>query len=44
MTLQHGRVGLRPIRQRDRDAWVEVRAANVDWLATVGGHATAAHC
>jgi [ribosomal protein S5]-alanine N-acetyltransferase len=31
-TLQHGRVGLRPIRQRDRDAWVEVRAANVDWL------------
>jgi ribosomal-protein-alanine N-acetyltransferase len=30
--LQHGRVGLRPIRQRDRDAWVEVRAANVDWL------------
>jgi ribosomal-protein-alanine N-acetyltransferase len=25
-------VGLRPIRQRDRDAWVEVRAANVDWL------------
>jgi [ribosomal protein S5]-alanine N-acetyltransferase len=32
-TLQHGRVGLRPIRQRDRDAWVEVRAANVDWLA-----------
>ena len=33
VTLQHGRVGLRPIRQRDRDAWVEVRAANVDWLA-----------
>lgn len=32
VTLQHGRVGLRPIRQRDRDAWVEVRAANVDWL------------
>ncbi|MEP6760327.1 MAG: GNAT family protein [Sporichthyaceae bacterium] len=32
-TLQHGRVGLRPIRQRDRDAWVELRAANLDWLA-----------
>jgi ribosomal-protein-alanine N-acetyltransferase len=32
-TLQYGRVGLRPISQRDRDAWVEVRAANVDWLA-----------
>ena len=31
-TLHHGRVGLRPIRQRDRDAWLEVRAANVDWL------------
>ena len=32
-TLQHGRVGLRPIYQRDRDAWVELRAANLDWLA-----------
>ncbi len=30
--LRHGRVGLRPIRQRDRDAWLEVRAANIDWL------------
>ena len=31
-TLSHGRVGLRPIRQRDRQAWADVRAANVDWL------------
>ena len=32
-TLVHGRVGLRPIRQRDRAPWLEVRAANVDWLS-----------
>ena len=32
-TLVHERVGLRPIRQRDRAPWLEVRAANVDWLS-----------
>jgi [ribosomal protein S5]-alanine N-acetyltransferase len=31
-TLNHGRVGLRPIRQRDRDALVAVRSVNVEWL------------
>lgn len=32
-TLAHGRVGLRPIRQRDALAWREVRLRNGDWLA-----------
>ncbi len=32
-TLTYGRVGLRPISQRDRDRWLEVRTANIDWLA-----------
>jgi ribosomal-protein-alanine N-acetyltransferase len=26
-------VGLRPIRRRDRTAWLEVRGSNLDWLA-----------
>ena len=30
--LQDGRVGLRPLRQRDRAAWREVRARNTAWL------------
>lgn len=30
--LQDGRVGLRPLRQRDRTAWREVRSRNAAWL------------
>lgn len=30
--LQDGRVGLRPLRQRDSGAWREVRTRNVEWL------------
>ena len=41
----HGRVGLRPIRQRDRDAWLEVRAAtstgSAPWEATAAEDRTA---
>jgi ribosomal-protein-alanine N-acetyltransferase len=33
VTLRDGRVGLRPIRQRDSAAWADVRRANVSWLA-----------
>jgi [ribosomal protein S5]-alanine N-acetyltransferase len=32
VTLQEGRVGLRPIRLRDAAAWREVRHRNADWL------------
>ncbi len=31
-TLEEGRVGLRPLRQRDRTAWLEARTHNRDWL------------
>ena len=31
--LADGRVGLRPLRRRDIDAWREVRARNAAWLA-----------
>ena len=31
-TLSYGSVGLRPIKQRDRQAWNEVRARNREWL------------
>lgn len=30
--LEHGAVTVRPLRQRDRDDWWEVRRRNVDWL------------
>jgi [ribosomal protein S5]-alanine N-acetyltransferase len=30
--LTDGRIGLRPLRQRDAQAWRSVRARNVDWL------------
>lgn len=32
VALQDGRVGLRPLRQRDARAWREVRTRNVEWL------------
>jgi ribosomal-protein-alanine N-acetyltransferase len=32
VTLQEGRVGLRPIRLRDAAAWREVRTRNGEWL------------
>ncbi|MGH8891878.1 MAG: GNAT family N-acetyltransferase [Actinomycetes bacterium] len=32
MTLREGRVALRPISRRDREAWTRVRAQNRDWL------------
>jgi ribosomal-protein-alanine N-acetyltransferase len=32
-TLQHGRVGARPLRMRDAAAWVESRVRNEAWLA-----------
>ncbi|TAK68460.1 MAG: N-acetyltransferase [Actinomycetota bacterium] len=32
VVLGEGRVGLRPIRQRDAAAWREVRRRNTDWL------------
>lgn len=31
--LQHGPVGLRPLRRRDARAWIEVRLRNEAWLA-----------
>lgn len=31
--LGHGDVGVRPLRRRDRSAWVEVRVRNEGWLA-----------
>jgi [ribosomal protein S5]-alanine N-acetyltransferase len=31
--LREGSVGLRPIRQRDRSDWLEVRGRNLEWLA-----------
>ncbi|MFP5218237.1 MAG: GNAT family N-acetyltransferase [Actinomycetes bacterium] len=31
--LQHGPVGVRPLRRRDARAWVEVRVRNEAWLA-----------
>jgi len=31
--LEEGPVGLRPIRRRDRQAWVEVRGRNFEWLS-----------
>jgi [ribosomal protein S5]-alanine N-acetyltransferase len=31
--MREGPVGLRPIRRRDRAAWLEVRGRNVEWLA-----------
>ena len=33
VTLAEGPVGLRPIRRRDREAWVEVRGRNFEWLS-----------
>ena len=33
VTLQEGRVGLRPLRPSDRAAWLETRARNAGWLA-----------
>jgi ribosomal-protein-alanine N-acetyltransferase len=33
VTLEEGPVGLRPLRRRDRQAWVEVRGRNFEWLA-----------
>ncbi|MGZ4596593.1 MAG: GNAT family N-acetyltransferase [Actinomycetes bacterium] len=33
MTLREGPVTLRPIRRRDRAAWLEVRGRNLEWLA-----------
>lgn len=33
VTLREGPVGLRPLRRRDRVAWLEVRGRNLDWLA-----------
>ncbi|MGZ4594804.1 MAG: GNAT family N-acetyltransferase [Actinomycetes bacterium] len=33
MTLREGPVTLRPIRRRDRAAWLEVRGRNLKWLA-----------
>jgi ribosomal-protein-alanine N-acetyltransferase len=33
VTLEEGPLVLRPLRRRDRDAWLEVRAHNRDWLA-----------
>jgi ribosomal-protein-alanine N-acetyltransferase len=33
VTLREGRVGLRPIRQRDSAGWSEIRRANAGWLA-----------
>lgn len=32
VTLRHGPITLRPLRQRDRDAWWEVRRRNAAWL------------
>jgi ribosomal-protein-alanine N-acetyltransferase len=32
VTLTDGRIGLRPIKQRDRSAWLDVRARNAAWL------------
>lgn len=32
VTLTHGEVGLRPLRQMDARRWREVRRRNVDWL------------
>lgn len=31
--LAHGDIGVRPLRRRDRSAWVEVRVRNEAWLA-----------
>jgi ribosomal-protein-alanine N-acetyltransferase len=31
--LQHGAVGVRPLRRRDARAWSEIRLANEEWLA-----------
>lgn len=33
VTLREGPVGLRPLRRRDRAAWLELRGRNLDWLA-----------
>ena len=33
LTLQHGDITLRPLRLRDRNAWLEVRSRNHEWLA-----------
>jgi ribosomal-protein-alanine N-acetyltransferase len=32
LVLQHGDVTLRPLARSDRSDWLEVRAANADWL------------
>ncbi len=32
-TTSHGAVSLRPLRRRDRSAWLEVRLRNQEWLA-----------
>jgi ribosomal-protein-alanine N-acetyltransferase len=33
VTLREGPVGLRPLRRRDRAAWLDLRGRNLDWLA-----------
>jgi [ribosomal protein S5]-alanine N-acetyltransferase len=33
VTLVEGQVELRPVRRRDRETWIDVRARNRDWLA-----------
>jgi ribosomal-protein-alanine N-acetyltransferase len=33
VTLQSGRVGLRPIKRRDATRWAQLRRDNVEWLA-----------
>ena len=37
--MEHGRVGVRPLRRRDAAAWVEVRRRNRAWLAPWEGRA-----
>lgn len=32
VVLQHGAVGVRPLRRRDGRTWARLRAENVDWL------------
>jgi len=41
VTLQHEKVGLRPLRLRDASAWVEVRTRNEGWLAPWEGRPAA---
>jgi ribosomal-protein-alanine N-acetyltransferase len=32
VTLQHGEIGVRPLRRRDARTWARLRADNADWL------------